>query len=108
MLWHRELSSALEDLGLWPVPGVNCLSINEWLILFFYGDDIVALCTKSNVAKLREFETRLLKRLEMRALEDLKWFLGIRILRNRSERKIWLCQDSYLCKIAAKFGLTGL
>jgi Reverse transcriptase (RNA-dependent DNA polymerase) len=88
MLWHRELSSALEDLGLWPVPGVNCLYVNEWLILFFYVDDIVALCTKSNVAKLREFETQLLKKFEMRALGELKWFLGVRFLRNRSERKI--------------------
>jgi Reverse transcriptase (RNA-dependent DNA polymerase) len=108
MLRHRELSSALEDLGLWAVPGVNCLYVNEWLVLFFYVDDIVALCMKSNVAKLREFEIRLLKKLEMRALRELKWFLGIRILRDGSERKTWLCQDSYLCKIAAKFGLAGL
>jgi Reverse transcriptase (RNA-dependent DNA polymerase) len=107
MLWYKELSTALEDLGLWPVPGVNCLYTNGWLILFFYVDDIVALCTKSNVAKLREFETRLLKKFEMRALGELQWFLGIRILRNRSERKIWLCQDSYICKIATRFGLAG-
>jgi hypothetical protein len=108
MLWHRELSSALEDLGPWPVPGVNCVYVNDWLILFFYVDDIVALCTKSNVAKLGEFETQLLKKFEMRALGELKWFLGIRIPRSRSERKIWLCQSSYLCKIAAKFGLVCL
>ena len=107
MLWYKELRSALEDLGLWPVPGVNCLYVNEWLILFFYVDDIVVMCTKTNMDKLREFETQLLKKFEMRALGELKWFLGIRILRNRSERKIWLCQDSYICKIAAKFGLAG-
>ena len=39
MLLYKELTSALEDLGLWPVPGVNCLYVNEWLILFFYVDD---------------------------------------------------------------------
>src|SRR5205823_14838218 len=33
------------------------------------------------------------------------WFLGIRVIRNRDERKIWLCQDSYIDKIATKFHL---
>jgi hypothetical protein len=69
MLRHRELSSALEDLSLWAVPGVNCLYVNGWLVLFFYVDDIVALCMKSNVAKLREFETRLLKKFEFCVIE---------------------------------------
>ena len=33
-------------------------------------------------------------------------FLGIRIIRNRQERKLWICQDSYIEKIAHKFHLT--
>jgi hypothetical protein len=41
----------------------------------------------------------------MRALEELKWFLGIRVIRNRDARKLWLCQDLYIVKIAAKFHL---
>ena len=105
MLWYRELTTALEDLGLMPVPGVNCLYANSWLILFFYVDDIVILSTKQNADKLQEFEKALLMKFQMRALGDLNWFLGIRIIRDRDQRKIWLCQDSYISKVAAKFNL---
>jgi hypothetical protein len=34
-----------------------------------------------------------------------KWFLGIRVVRDRTQRKIWLCQDSYIEKLAQKFGI---
>jgi hypothetical protein len=40
---------------------------------------------------------------EIQALGDLKWFLGIRVIRDRSARKTWLVQDSYIDKIATKF-----
>ncbi len=39
----------------------------------------------------------------MRELGELKWFLGIRVLRDRTTRKIWLCQDSYITKICTQF-----
>ena len=42
----------------------------------------------------------------MREIEELKWFLRIRVLRDRKARKIWLCQDSYIDKIATTFNLT--
>jgi hypothetical protein len=42
---------------------------------------------------------------EMREIGELQWFLGIRILRDRVERKLWLYQDSYISKITSKFSL---
>ena len=36
---------------------------------------------------------------------ELKWFLGVRILRDRIHHKLWLCQDSYIMKIAKTFNL---
>ena len=42
----------------------------------------------------------------MRDIGELKWFLGIRIIRDRLKRKVWLCQDSYIKKIAYTFHLT--
>jgi hypothetical protein len=40
---------------------------------------------------------------EMKDMGEASWFLGIRILRDRPSRRLWLCQDSYLDKIAGKF-----
>ena len=41
----------------------------------------------------------------MKDLGELNWFLGIRIIRDRSQCKLWLCQDSYVEKIAYKYNL---
>ena len=37
----------------------------------------------------------------------MKWFLAMRIIRDRDARKIWICQDSYVDKIVAKYNLQG-
>ena len=42
---------------------------------------------------------------EMNDLGELQWFLGIRILRDRASRKLWLYQDSYIEEIAAAYHL---
>jgi hypothetical protein len=41
----------------------------------------------------------------MRDLGELSWFLGIRIIRDRPHRKLWLCQNTYIKKIANTFYL---
>ena len=92
-------------MGLQEVPGEPCLFVNAWLIVFFYMDNIVALCRKKHLHYLDEFEKNLRARYEIRALGELNWFLGVRIVRDRKARKVWLCQDSYIDKIMAKFNL---
>jgi hypothetical protein len=42
---------------------------------------------------------------KLRDIGDLKWFLGIRVLRDRVYYKIWLCQDLYILKVAWTFNL---
>jgi hypothetical protein len=39
----------------------------------------------------------------MRTLGEMSWFLGIRVVRERDVRKLWLCQDSYISKVANRF-----
>lgn len=39
--------------------------------------------------------------------EEFKWYLGIRVIRDRPNRKIWLTQDTYIDKVAVKFGQNG-
>ena len=37
---------------------------------------------------------------------EIKWFIGIRVIRDRGQRKLWLCQDSYIDRIATRFTTT--
>jgi hypothetical protein len=105
ILWYRNLITTLKDLELQSISRINCLFVNDWLILFFYVDDIVIICLKENLNRMRFFEKLLMKRFEMRILRELKWFLEIKIIRDRANRKIWLCQNSYISKIVTKFHL---
>ena len=41
----------------------------------------------------------------MKDIGDLNWFLGIRVVRDRTQRKLWLCQDSYISRVATTFHL---
>jgi hypothetical protein len=103
----REFSTALKDLGLHKVSGEPYLFINEdGVIIFFYINDIVLLCRSKALPQLYKLRTALIQRYKIRDLGELSWFLGIRIIRDRSQRKLWLCQDSYIKKIAATFHLT--
>jgi len=106
LLWFTEFSSTLLKLGLRPVPEAECLYINNKLIVFFFVDDIAILNRSSDTDAYDSFRTRLLEHYEMRDIGELKWFLGIRVIRDRLLRKVWLCQDSYIDKIAHTFHLT--
>ncbi len=104
ILWYRNLITILKDLKLQSISKINCLFVNDWLI-FFDVDDIITICLKENLNRMQFFEKLLMKKFEMRILKELKWFLKIRITRNRVNRKIWLCQNSYISKMMTKFHL---
>ena len=88
------------------MPEAECLYINNKLIVFFFVDDIAILSRTSDIDVYQSFRTRLFEHYEMRDLGELKWFLGIQVIRDRLKRKIWLCQDSYIDKVAHSFHLT--
>jgi hypothetical protein len=105
LLWFNDLSSKLEKMDLKQVPEAQCLFVNRRLIVFFYVDDICVLVHPSEHDAYETFRTLLLREYEMREMGELKWFLGIRILRDRTNRKLWLCQDSYVDKVVSTYGL---
>lgn len=105
LLWLQELSSALKGLGFQPIPEAQCLFTNGRIIVFFYVDDIVILYHKRHQPEFIQFKQALLAKYEFKDLGELKWFLGIRVIRNRQEQKLWLCQDSYIEKVTTSFNL---
>jgi hypothetical protein len=38
-------------------------------------------------------------------LGDIKWFLGVRVVRDRAAKKIWLAYNTYIKKITKRFNL---
>jgi len=104
-LWLQYLSKFLTSQGLKRVDDEACLFVSPWLVVFFYVDDIVAIYDKQHFNKFQEFVTALKAQIDIKELGEMKWFLGIRITRDRSRHKLWLCQDSYVENMVQKYHL---
>ena len=102
-LWHEKFAQTLRSMGLKQAEDESCLFVNEWLIIFFYVDDVVALYHHKYRDRWEAFKQRLFQQYEFKDMGEIKWFIGIRVIRDRSQRKLWLCQDSYIDRIATRF-----
>ena len=71
----------------------------------FYVDDIIILYSKTNQAAMDKLHEQLTQTYQLRIMDKFEWFLGIRIIRDRKQKKIWLTKDSYIEKIASIFDL---
>ena len=71
--------------------------------MLVYVDDLIlsSSCTQS-IAELRE---RLHSEYKVNDLGKLQHFIGVEIIRDRSNRKIWIRQTRYIEDTIAKFGM---
>ena len=58
-------------MGLKPISGEPCLYYNNWLIIFFYIDNIYTIYTKKNQLKLLGFKNALIKKYKIKDLGKL-------------------------------------
>lgn len=103
LLWQTELTKTFRELGFKEVPQEPCVMTKGGTIVFFYVDDIVFCYRKKDGAVAKEAVAGLEKRYTMSVLGELKWFLGIHILRDRTRRAIWLSQQAYVEKVATQY-----
>jgi hypothetical protein len=88
LLWFKDICATLAKLGLKQVPEAQCLFISQFLIVFFYVDDIIILSHLSARASYKEFKVKLQASYKLREIQDVNWFLGMRIVRHREEKRI--------------------
>ena len=105
-LWYKHLLATLLELGLEPVPGVECIYRNQYMLIFFYVDDIAVIYHRKFTTQVDEFQQQLFNTYEMRLLGEVQWFLGIHITRDRLTQHLWLSQSSYIDKLLAKFKIS--
>jgi hypothetical protein len=58
------------------------------IIVFFYIDDIAILNRKENKTIAKKFKADLYQKYKLKDKKELKWFLKLRIIRDREARKI--------------------
>ena len=104
-LWQQNLTKKLCELNLRQIAEEPCVFTNDFLIFFFFVDDTMILFHRKNRSKVLELKDALLESFDVQEIGEVKWFLGVRVLRDRPNRKLWLCQDSYVDKITHRFNL---
>ena len=74
--------------------------IRDGVFIFFYVDDIILAYYERHKEAAWKVEEELIQRYTLTGGKDLQWFLGVEVIRDREERKIWLSQIAYIEKIA--------
>ncbi|KAJ5504596.1 hypothetical protein N7463_007470 [Penicillium fimorum] len=105
-LWQQEAAGVLRKLGLQQVPEDPCVFMGKGLLVFFYVDDILIASHPTAKAQAEQLERELEAHWELTDHGEAAWFLNIRIIRDRQQKKLWLCQDSYVTSVAARYNLT--
>jgi hypothetical protein len=106
-LWQQEATRVLGMLGFKIVYEDVCLMVSpDGLLVIFYVDDILIFSPKNMKQRAADAVAKMAEHWELRQMGEAKWFLGIRILRDRQRGLIWLCQDAYIASMAARYHLT--
>lgn len=101
--WYLTLKDFLHSYGLSVAATDNSVFFNEYIQVAVYVDDL--LIFGADKAKVQHLKNALNGRFSMKDLGPVKWYLGITIERNRSERTIKLSQKAYLEKVLSRFNM---
>jgi hypothetical protein len=74
--------------------------LKDGVFLFFYVDDIILGYPKNKEYLANAIVQELQTKYTLTGGEDLKWFLGVEIIRNRSSQTLLLLQAAYIEKIS--------
>ncbi len=103
LLWQQKLIDEMEKLGFKEILEEPYVVQKNGIICFFYLDDIVFAFKKDHRDKIERTVTLLSKALTMKRKRELKWFLGLHVIRDCSKRALWLFQKAYIMKICNDF-----
>lgn len=100
LLWQKEFTRTLADLGYTQVPHEPCCYIKNGILVFFYVDDVIVAYRKRQTSEVEALSKQLQEKYKISGGDPAQWFLGMEIIRDRPQRRIWLSQTAYIDKIA--------
>jgi hypothetical protein len=76
-LWYENLVKTLLSLGLTKSSEEPYIFSNDWLIVFFYVDDMAIAFRSEDTDRAQKFKADLMSRYKMTDEGELHWFLGV-------------------------------
>jgi hypothetical protein len=108
LLWQKDFTKGLKDLGFSEVPHEPCCMVKDGIIVFFYVDDIIVAYHPDKQTEAQQAVKELQEKYQMTGGHDLQWFLGVEIIRDRAKKLIHLSQAQYIDKISRLIDKQGL
>ena len=106
--WFECYTSALKSLKFKSISEEKCLWIHEnCIILFFYVDDSIIAFDKKYEKEAFALQEKLGNMFPIKMMGEAKTFLGIKIIRDRPKRKMWLVQENYINRISKTYNINS-
>lgn len=99
LLWQKLFNAALREAGCEAVKHEPCCWIRDGVIIFFYVDDIVVAFREEKRAEASNLVAHLRSRFALQGGDEVQWFLGVAVLRDRARKTIYLSQADYIRKM---------
>lgn len=106
LLWYKEIVSRLVQMGFKPLAKEPCILIHpDGLMVLLYVDDL--LVAAPLLAQVTDFKSTLNQHFSIKDLSEARQFLGFEIFRDRSQRKLWISQATYVKTMLADKDITN-
>jgi hypothetical protein len=79
--------------------------MNKYITILFYVNDILVFYKTEHKTRVQRIITQIRNRYDIRNDGAIKWFLGVRITKDRNAKRIFLTHDAYIEKIVRRFAL---
>jgi hypothetical protein len=101
--WNHKIDSYLKDQGFQRCHTDNCLYVKNGFYILLYVDDILLIT--ADKLMLADVKKQLMENFEMHELGDLEFIVGIRVTRDRLNKKLCLDQSAYCERVLEKFNM---
>jgi hypothetical protein len=79
--------------------------MNKYVTMLFYVDDILVFYKIEHKTRAQRIITQIRDRYNIRNNSTIKWFLGVKVIKDRNPKRIFLTHDAYIEKVARSFAL---
>ena len=106
--WYKKFDSFMKTHGYYKTSSDHCVFVkrfseDDFIILLLYVDDM--LIVGHDVSKIEKLKKDLSNTFAMKDLGPAKQILGMQIIRDRKNKKLWLSQEKYINKVLERFNM---
>lgn len=101
-IWQQEITQHLATVQYYPLESDPCVfrHAQHKGIIIIYVDDLILIHQDKDIVDL--MRSQLSAKYELRDLGPIHHYLGMRIVRDRPNKTIWISQESYIQRILSR------